>query len=286
MDVGIGLPNALDGVRGRALIEWAVAAEARGFSVLGSIGRLVFDAHDELVAFGAAAAVTERIELMSTVLIAPPRQAALLARQVATLDHLAEGRFRLGMGVGIRRDDYDVLGASFAERGAAFDRLLDALAATWARQPLPGADSPVGPPPYRQGGPTIVIGGGSDRALRRVGQRADAWLASLGSRDEIAAGYRAVCAAAEQVGRPAPRFLASGYFALGDVDREVRHNVEAYYRFGGAPFIDMVDAAVLRTPEQITAYLSMLAGIGAEEVCLWPLARGIDQLHALADAVL
>jgi alkanesulfonate monooxygenase SsuD/methylene tetrahydromethanopterin reductase-like flavin-dependent oxidoreductase (luciferase family) len=286
MEVGIGLPNALDGVRGRELIEWAVTAERRGFSVLGSIGRFVFNTHDEIVAFAAAAAVTERIELMPTVMLAPPRQAALLAKQAATLDHIAEGRFRLGMGVGIRPDDYNVMGASFATRGAAMDELLDALEATWSGRPLPGADAPVGPPPYTDGGPTIVLGGGSGRALQRVGERAGAWIASLGTPDHIAADYKTICAAAERAGRPAPRFLASGYFALGHVDDEVSRNIDLYYRFGGTEFIDMVSSYVLRTADQITAYLRTLEDIGAEEVTLWPQARGLGQVDALADIVL
>jgi len=286
MDVGIGLPNSLHGVRGRELVDWAAKAEHRGFSVLGSIGRIVYDTHEEMVAFAAAAAVTERIALMPSVMIAPPRQAALLAKQAATLDHIAEGRFRLGMGTGWRPDDYNVMGASFATRGAAMDALLDALEATWSGRPLPGADAPVGPPPYTDGGPTIVLGGGRGRALERAGQRAGAWISTPGAPDDIATNYKTVCTAAERAGRRAPRFLASGYYALGDVDDEASGNVASYYAFGGTEFVEMMQGVVLRTPEQITAYLSVMEGIGAEEVCLWPQARGIEQVDALADIVL
>lgn len=286
MDVGIGLPNSLQGVRGRALVEWAASADERGFSVLGSIGRFVFDTHDEMVTFAAAAAVTERIELMSTVMLGPPRQAALLAKQAATLDHIAQGRFRLGMGVGIRHDDYHVMGASFDNRGAAMDALLDALETTWSRNPLPAADAPVGPAPYTEGGPPIVLGGGSGRALIRAGERADAWISSLGAPGDIAANYEKVRAAAEKADRPAPRFIASAYFALGDVEPEVRRNVESYYAFGGTEFIEMIHSSVLRTPQEITQTLSVLEDVGAEEVCLWPQARGINQVTDLADIVL
>lgn len=286
MDVGIGLPNALDGVRGRHLIDWSEAAEQRGFSVLGTIGRIVFDTHEELIAFAAAAAVTERIGLMSSVMIAPPRQSALLAKQAATLDHLSQGRFRLGIGTGWRRDDYAVMGAGFDDRGRLLDAQLDALRRTWHRQPLDGAQDPVGPAPFTDGGPPIVLGGGGVRALERVGRRADAYLAPPAPADQVAKLYARVREAAEAADRPAPRLLAARYFALGEVDEEVRHNVTSYYSFGGPDFVEQTYDSVLRTPGAVTEALRSYADVGVEELCLWPVAAGHDQLHALADAVL
>lgn len=78
---------------------------------------------------------------------------------------------------------------------------------------------------------------------------------------------------------------AAWYFGLGDVDDEVRHNVESYYRLGGTEFVELMQSVVLQTPEQITETLTMLEDLGAEEVCLWPQARGPEQLEALADIV-
>ena len=70
MDVGIALPNAVPGATGAQLTEWARRAEARGFSSLGTIDRVVYDNYEPLVALAAAAAVTERIGLATTVLLA------------------------------------------------------------------------------------------------------------------------------------------------------------------------------------------------------------------------
>lgn len=286
MDVGIGLPNALAGVRGRELVDWAEAADQRGFSVLGTIGRIVFDTHEELIAFAAAAAVTERINLMSSVMIAPARESALLAKQVATLDHVSQGRFRLGIGTGWRPDDYHVMHASFDDRGAVLDAQLDALRSTWQGKALDGADDPVGPPPYTDGGPPIVLGGNAPRALRRVGAKADMYLAGPGPAEQVAKTYETVQQAADEAGRPAPPLLTARYFALGDVDDEVRANVGAYYAFGGPDFVEQVYGSVLRTPEQITGTLAELRDVGVREVCLWPQARGMTQLEQLADIVL
>src|ERR671922_2110536 len=118
MELGIGLPNAVPRTTGKQLTDWAVAAEEAGFSSLGTIDRIVFDNYESLIALSAAAAVTERIRLATTILIAPYRiNGALVAKQAATLDHLSNGRLVLGVAVGGREDDYAAASLHFHTRG-------------------------------------------------------------------------------------------------------------------------------------------------------------------------
>src|SRR4051812_11738891 len=118
MDVGIGLPATIPGVEGAQVIEWARRAEARGFTTLGTLDRIVYGNDEPLLALPAAGAVTERIRLATTVLLAPLRaNAALLAKQAATVDHLSGGRLVLGVAVGGREDDFEVSGIDFHTRG-------------------------------------------------------------------------------------------------------------------------------------------------------------------------
>ncbi|MGH2947177.1 MAG: LLM class flavin-dependent oxidoreductase, partial [Solirubrobacteraceae bacterium] len=163
MDIGIGLPNSVRGVGRAGIVEWARRAEAAGFSSLGTIDRIVYPNYESLIALAAAAAVTERIRLVTDILLAPLRtNAALLAKQAATLDNLSDGRLVLGLAPGAREDDYRVSGADFRSRGRAFDTQLEELGRLWK------GEGGVGPAPARGDRPALLVGGATAMAFRRA----------------------------------------------------------------------------------------------------------------------
>src|SRR5687768_6741334 len=110
MDLGIGLPNTIKGTYGLDLLEWARYADVGPFASVGVFDRLVYDSLDPLMTLAAVAGATERVRLVTSVVIGPLRNPVVLAKEAATLDVLSGGRLTLGLALGARRDDYDVTG--------------------------------------------------------------------------------------------------------------------------------------------------------------------------------
>jgi len=286
MEIAIGVPNAVPGAPGSVLPEWARRAEAAGFSSLGTIGRIVFDSHEELVALAAAAGATRRLRLVTTVMVGPARDTVLLAKQVATLDQVSGGRFALGLGVGWRDDDYRATGTDFARRGDALDRQVETLRRIWAGEPPASDVDPVGPRPSSPSGPPVWLGGSAPPALRRAGRLADAFIATPIAPEGVAAQYRTVCEAAGAAGRPAPPLVGAGYFALGEQAEAGRAAMRAYYAAGGEEFVRTMTGALLTDLDAVRAHLDGYQEIGVRETFLWPASCDPGQVEALAEGVL
>jgi alkanesulfonate monooxygenase SsuD/methylene tetrahydromethanopterin reductase-like flavin-dependent oxidoreductase (luciferase family) len=229
MDVGIGLPNSVRGVDRAGIVEWARRAEAAGFSSLGTIDRIVYANYESLISLAAAAAVTERIRLVTDILLAPLRSnTALLAKQAATIDSLSGGRLVLGLAPGGRPDDYAVSGVDFHSRGRMFDRQLDELMRLWAGE---GGVGPAAP----NGRPALLIGGTSDAAFRRAARYGDGWTQGGGHPDAFGDATAKLRAAWEAEGREGrPRTMALFYYALGDrAEEQAARTLGDYYAFLG-----------------------------------------------------
>jgi alkanesulfonate monooxygenase SsuD/methylene tetrahydromethanopterin reductase-like flavin-dependent oxidoreductase (luciferase family) len=215
MEIGIGLPSTIPGACAAQILQWATAAEEHGFSSLGVIDRLVYGNDEPLVTLGAAAAVTQRIKLMTSVLVAPLcTNAALLAKQAATVNHLSNGRLVLGMAVGGYEDDYVASGVPFSERGRRFDQMLDEMTRIWTAA-SEGATGSIGPAPGLKRS-QIVIGGHSSRAYARTATFGAGWIAGSRGVEAFRRGVKGVRQAWVEHGRDgAPRLIALPYFSLG-----------------------------------------------------------------------
>jgi alkanesulfonate monooxygenase SsuD/methylene tetrahydromethanopterin reductase-like flavin-dependent oxidoreductase (luciferase family) len=274
MRVGIGLPNGIPGTTGEAIVEWAERAERGPFTSLGVIDRLAYDSHEPFSSLAAAAAVTERLRLVTMVVIAPLRSAGILASEAATLDSLSGGRLTLGLAVGARVEDYEAAGVDHRGRGRVFDEQLGQLRDLWESSPGPKAS------------PELLVGGTSDAAFARVARYADGYVHGGGPpRAFVRAADRARVAWTD-MGRPGtPALWAQSYFALGDdaVERG-REYMRDYYAFTG-PFAEKIVEGLLTSPQQIAAQVRGYAEAGCGELVLLPAVAEPEQVDRLADVL-
>jgi alkanesulfonate monooxygenase SsuD/methylene tetrahydromethanopterin reductase-like flavin-dependent oxidoreductase (luciferase family) len=284
MDIGIGIPNSVRGTRGTQLLEWARRAEAAGFSSLATIGRVVYPNYEELTVLAASGTVTERIGLLTNILLAPTRSTAELAKQAATVQELSGGRLALGIGVGAREDDFASTGRDFHSRGRVFDQQLADLRRAFAGEPLVEGGQPVVPAPVNV---PILVGGMSDAAVRRTVEHGVGWTAGGLPPQMIGPFIQRVRAAWRDAGREgSPRVVALNYFGLGDTEDQSRANLFDYYRVLGPEAAEMIASSAHRSPAAIQEAVAAFREAGVDELILDPTVSDPAQVDLLATAAL
>jgi alkanesulfonate monooxygenase SsuD/methylene tetrahydromethanopterin reductase-like flavin-dependent oxidoreductase (luciferase family) len=291
MQVGIGLPNAVPGTTGEQLTEFARRADDAGFSSLGTIDRIAYPNLEPLVALAAAAAVTNRIRLATSILIAPYRvNATLIAKQAASVHQISGGRMVLGIAVGGRKDDYDVSGVDFESRGGGnFERMLHEIKHTWANSgESSGAahHSGVGPD-VSENPPQLIVGGSIDAAFRRAAEFGDGWIAGGAPPDVLAQGREKLLEAWKNAGRDGePRTLGLAYFALGESgERDAREYLGDYYAWLGE-YADGIVQSAAKDADTVRQYNQAFTDAGCDELIWFSSSSDPDQVDLLADAAL
>jgi probable F420-dependent oxidoreductase len=223
--------------------------------------------HEPLVLFGYLAAIT-RLELVTGIIILPQRQTALVAKQAAEVDLLAEGRFRLGIGLGWNRVEYEALGKDFTTRGRRADEQVELLRRLWTQRSVTfdGADEKVtgaglAPLPVQRPIP-LWFGARSPAAYRRAGRLGDGWFPMVVPGPELDAARAIVEQAAVKAGRDPAHIGMDGRVSwTGDADRLVDH-VGRWRKAGashlsvntmnqGLTTVDQHVAAIERTAEAL-----------------------------------
>jgi probable F420-dependent oxidoreductase len=162
--------------------------------------------HEPMVLFGFLAAVTS-MELATGIVIAPQRQTVLVAKQAAEVDLLTGGKFRLGVGIGWNRVEYEALGQDFSRRGARLEEQIPLLRRLWTEQSVTFAGAfdrvtgaGLAPLPVQRPIP-VWIGAQSPPAYRRAGRLADGWFPQVAPGPALEEARRVVAGAAAAAGR-------------------------------------------------------------------------------------
>jgi len=223
MRIGVVFPQTELGGDAGAVRAWAQRAEELGFTHVLAYDHVVgadpavhqgwdgpYDVHttfhEPMVLYGYLAAVTS-MELVTGIIILPQRQTALAAKQAAEVDLLTGGKFRLGVGIGWNRVEYEALGQDFSTRGKRLEEQITLLRRLWTEptvtfsgtfDQITGAG--LAPMPVQRPIP-VWAGAQSPPAYRRAGRLADGWFPQMAPGPQLDQARQIVTEAAAEAGR-------------------------------------------------------------------------------------
>jgi probable F420-dependent oxidoreductase len=273
MRIGVVFPQTEIGEDPIAIRDYAQAIEQMGYQhlliydhVLGAStanrpdwrGPYTSDTlfHEPFVLFGYLAALTQRIELVTGVIILPQRQTALVAKQAAEIDLLSGGRLRLGVGIGWNEVEYQALGEDFHNRGARMEEQIAVLRALWT-QPVVSfkgrwhqiEEAGVKPLPVQRPIP-IWVGATADAAIERAGRIGDGWFPQRGPDEQARAMLDRLRQAAAAAGRAPDAVGVEARLSIGQVpEAEWARYAEGWRELGATHLCVNTMGAGLGSPQ-------------------------------------
>jgi alkanesulfonate monooxygenase SsuD/methylene tetrahydromethanopterin reductase-like flavin-dependent oxidoreductase (luciferase family) len=268
------------------MLDWARHAEELGFSTLGAIDQPGYDSWDPLIALTAAAAVTERIRLATTILQLPNRNEVLVAKQAACIDILSNGRVDLGIAAGGRESDFEVFDASYHDRGKRFNRQVARIREVWAQARKSTEEhGETGPAPVQLPGIPLWLGGVTEQTIKRAVQLGDGFIFAATGPELMAQFTPGIRAWAREAGKEQFTIAAVGYAGLGDnaqqaLERATKQ-VLRYYGQLWKPAEEMIHHG---PPAKVAEDLRKYEESGIDELILFLEIPELQQLDLLAQA--
>lgn len=291
MQISMTLPTMLPHGRDEVL-AWCRGVDEGPFASLAVPERVTYTSHSWIVQLSAAAAVTERVRLWTTIVILPAHDAVETAKHLASVDQLSSGRLTVGVGVGGRQHDYRAIAGDYSRRWARMDEQVATMRSIWAGEaPFEGAD-PVGPPPVQAGGPPLVAGVMGPKALARAAR----WAIGVDDGSTVfgidpaatSAAFDRIRSAWTDAGRSDPPHIsASLWYALGDgASERLSGYCFDYMRIFDEGFArSMAETVTCNTPEALRDAVDTCAELGCDELFLVPTTVDATELDRTRDAL-
>jgi alkanesulfonate monooxygenase SsuD/methylene tetrahydromethanopterin reductase-like flavin-dependent oxidoreductase (luciferase family) len=275
------------------LRAWARVIDGGPFSSLCWGERIAFDNPECLSLMGALAAWTDRVRLVTTVVVPQLHDPVMLAKALSTGDLLSGGRLTVGLGVGGRREDYHAVGADPATqtmRGMA--DCVAVMKRIWAGENVTESVVPVGPRPLQAGGPQLLVGTMGPKTVRSAAAWADGLAGTtldldVDKQNELFDVARGAWA---EAGKHKPHLATSFWFAIGDGDEpraQVHRHLRRYMNWIPAEYVDAMAPTTgwAGTDDQLLDVLHKFEAVGTDEIHLIPTSSDVDQVRRVAEVV-
>lgn len=293
MDIGMTLPVTEPGWNRDILLRWVENIEQGPYASLALGERTCFPSPELITTLGACAALTERVQLVTTVVVLPTHNPVILAKQLATVDVFSNGRLTVGVGTGGREEDYAAAATDLSQkRIAVMESHVETMRRVWAGDNVvEGALRPVEPLPVQQPGPSMLAGVMGPRGLASAANWSDGicGMSMTGQASEAEQAFADARSAWQQAGRADPPKLNTAFwFALGDAaDRQIETHLTRYFNWldaGSREF--MVKQGGFRgSTAAFRDRLKAFADTGADELLLIPTAIDPAEVDRAADVI-
>jgi len=288
MKLGVIFPQTEIGTDPAAIRDYAQAAEGFGYDHIVAYDHVVGASlanrpgwtppythkdgfHEPFVLYGYLAGVTEKIALVTGIIILPQRQTVLVAKQAAALDVLSKGRLRLGVGIGWNPVEYEALGMNFKDRGKRSEEQIEVMRLLWTKELVTFkgrwhtiTDAGISPLPVQRPIP-VWFGGNAEPVLQRVGRLGDGWFPLADAGDKVRAMIEKVKAYAREAGRDPAAIGIEGRISVAGGSAEKWREAAAQWRALGATHLSVntMKAGLARPADHIDAIRRFREAVGS-----------------------
>lgn len=293
MKIGMTLPSMVSDQQysRQTTLDWCRLIDDGPFESISVGERTTYHNQEITVLLSAAAALTSRVQLYSTIYVVPTHASAVLAKQMATLDVLSEGRLTVGLGVGGREHDFMAAEKPFKRRYARMEEQVLELKAFWAGEiPFEGAAA-VGPTPVQKGGPRLFAGVAGPKSLARAAK----WADGLFTHNTVNKNYPGFGKYADNVrslwrdaGREqAPYITSCFWYALGpNGKKQLEDYIRSYMAILGPQAIDYaLSNQVVYDEASLINALDTFEEQGCDELILVPSSAEVSELDRTIEAI-
>lgn len=293
MKIGMTLPVTEPGWTRDILIQWAQKIDRGPYSCLALGERIFFPSPELMTTLGACAVLTERVKLMTTVVILPMHNPVLTAKQLATVDVLSEGRLVVGVGTGGREEDYLATGTDLSQkRISVMASHVGTMRKIWRGESVvDGALRPVEPLPVQKNGPPIMAGVMGPKGLASAAHWADGisgMSVSAQAADAEQSMQQANAAWLNAGQKNQPQFNSAFWFALGDnANQQMQTHLTRYFNWLDPGSRDAMakHAGFRGSVKDLKDRLKAFADTGMDELLLIPTSIDPEEVDRANEAI-
>jgi alkanesulfonate monooxygenase len=287
----------------QGLIEYGVEMEKLGFESLWAWDHILlgvdpnFPIHEALIILTAVAARTSRIKVGTGILVMPMRNPVILAKELATIDHVSNGRLIVGAAVGWYKREFDSMGVDFTKRGKIMEQSLEVINRLWTEERVDGEYPPhnlrgaaLYPKPVQKPRPPILIGGYVDAVLKRAATKGDGWLTYYYTAESFARTWAKVRAFAEAAGRDPDKLISTNQLPIcigkrADIEPEMTHWLQTEWDYASWSESTM-QSAIMGSVEECVEQLEAHLATGVDRIIFVPYKYEMEQVRAVASEII